>query len=77
MASKGGAAPSTYTPAPTPTNKAQRPPFFTDSDVDWTRSDGRGFHQCRSACNISFPFYCLSLFFFFFKKKTCLIVISL
>ncbi|KAI5592887.1 hypothetical protein BDE02_04G181900 [Populus trichocarpa] len=49
MASKGGAAPSTYTPAPTPTNKAQRPPFFTDSDVDWTRSDGRGFHQCRSA----------------------------
>ncbi|KAJ6927898.1 hypothetical protein NC651_011805 [Populus alba x Populus x berolinensis] len=49
MASKGGAAASTYTPARTPTNKAQRPPFFTDSDVDWTRSDGRGFHQCRSA----------------------------
>ncbi|KAB5561717.1 hypothetical protein DKX38_006674 [Salix brachista] len=47
MASKGGAAPSTYTPAPT--NKTRRPPFFPDSDVDWLRSDGRGFHQCRPA----------------------------
>ncbi|KAG5248251.1 3' exoribonuclease domain containing family protein [Salix suchowensis] len=47
MASKGGAAPSTYTPAPT--NKTRRPPFFPDTDVEWLRSGGRGFHQCRPA----------------------------
>ncbi|KAG6760702.1 hypothetical protein POTOM_033881 [Populus tomentosa] len=47
MASTGGAAPGTYTP--TPTKKTQRSSFFSDSDVDWLRPDGRGFHQCRPA----------------------------
>ncbi|KAJ6984158.1 exosome complex component RRP41-like [Populus alba x Populus x berolinensis] len=47
MASTGGGAPGTYTP--TPTKKTQRSSFFSDSDVDWLRPDGRGFHQCRPA----------------------------
>jgi len=46
MAGKSGATPSTYSPSPTTQNK-KRPPIF--SDVDWVRSDGRGFHQCRPA----------------------------
>ncbi|OAY51591.1 exosome complex component RRP41-like isoform X1 [Manihot esculenta] len=46
MASKPGSAPTTYTPTPT---RKSRPPIFKDSDVDWVRPDGRGFHQCRPA----------------------------
>ncbi|CAN1837319.1 Exosome complex component RRP41-like [Linum perenne] len=41
MASKASpAAPTTYSPSPT---------LQKDSDVDWIRPDGRGFHQCRPA----------------------------
>ncbi|CAN0898873.1 Exosome complex component RRP41-like [Linum grandiflorum] len=48
MASKATpAAPTTY--SPTPTLKKPRPAIFKDSDVDWVRPDGRGFHQCRPA----------------------------
>lgn len=46
MAGKSGTTPSTYSPSPTTQNK-KRPPIF--GDVDWVRSDGRGFHQCRPA----------------------------
>jgi hypothetical protein len=63
MASTGGAAPGTYTP--TPTKKTQRSSFFSDSDVDWLRPDGRGFHQCRPACIYIFPFSLFLLFIFF------------
>ncbi|CAN1182201.1 Exosome complex component RRP41-like [Linum perenne] len=48
MASKATpAAPNTYSPSPT--LQKSRPPIFKDSDVDWVRPDGRGFHQCRPA----------------------------
>uniref|UniRef100_A0A2P2JNV1 Exosome complex component RRP41-like n=2 Tax=Rhizophora mucronata TaxID=61149 RepID=A0A2P2JNV1_RHIMU len=46
MASKAGAALTTYSPAP---SRNSRTPIFSDSDVDWVRPDGRGFHQCRPA----------------------------
>lgn len=46
MAGKSGATPTTYSPSPTTQNK-KRPPIF--NDVDWVRSDARGFHQCRPA----------------------------
>ncbi|KAJ4842220.1 Exosome complex component RRP41-like [Turnera subulata] len=43
-----GKPPSTYTPAPTRGSRPKKP-VFTDSDVDWERPDGRGFHECRPA----------------------------
>ncbi|CAA7025255.1 unnamed protein product [Microthlaspi erraticum] len=46
MAAKQGAAATTYSPKPL---VRTRPPIFKDSDLDWTRPDGRGFHQCRPA----------------------------
>ncbi|XAR59986.1 hypothetical protein NMG60_11033191 [Bertholletia excelsa] len=45
MAGKAAATPTTYSPSPT-TQLKKRPIF---KDVDWIRSDGRGFHQCRPA----------------------------
>ncbi|XP_008225966.1 PREDICTED: exosome complex component RRP41-like [Prunus mume] len=47
MAGKGGAAPSTYSPSPTTQKTKSR--IFGNDDVDWVRSDGREFHQCRPA----------------------------
>ncbi|KAF2284634.1 hypothetical protein GH714_028661 [Hevea brasiliensis] len=46
MASKPGSAPTTYSPT---LARKSRLPIFKDSDVDWVRPDGRGFHQCRPA----------------------------
>ncbi|KAJ8768773.1 hypothetical protein K2173_023677 [Erythroxylum novogranatense] len=46
MASKHGAPPTTYSPSPT---RKPHQPVFSDSDADWVRPDGRGFHQCRPA----------------------------
>ncbi|TQE07266.1 hypothetical protein C1H46_007088 [Malus baccata] len=47
MAGKGGATPSTY--APSPTTQKTKSLIFGNDDVDWVRSDGREFHQCRPA----------------------------
>ncbi|XP_052172154.1 exosome complex component RRP41-like [Diospyros lotus] len=50
MAVKSGATPGTYSPSPSTTEaekKKRRAAIF--SEVDWIRSDGRGFHQCRPA----------------------------
>ncbi|KAM1099967.1 hypothetical protein ACFX15_006264 [Malus domestica] len=47
MAGKGGATPSTY--APSPTTQKAKSLIFGNDDVDWVRSDGREFHQCRPA----------------------------
>ncbi|BBH04984.1 3'-5'-exoribonuclease family protein, partial [Prunus dulcis] len=47
MAGKGGAALSTYSPSPTTQKTKSR--IFGNDDVDWVRSDGREFHQCRPA----------------------------
>ncbi|KAE8656826.1 hypothetical protein F3Y22_tig00116997pilonHSYRG00418 [Hibiscus syriacus] len=44
MAAKPGSAPTTYSPN---IGQKSRPPIFKDSDLDWVRPDGRGFHQCR------------------------------
>ncbi|CAN6987850.1 hypothetical protein IGI04_001706 [Brassica rapa subsp. trilocularis] len=46
MAAKQGAAASTYSPK---IIARTRPPIFKNSVLDWTRPDGRGFHQCRPA----------------------------
>ncbi|KAM1309827.1 hypothetical protein ACFX13_006628 [Malus domestica] len=47
MAGKGGATPSTY--APSLTTQKAKSLIFGNDDVDWVRSDGREFHQCRPA----------------------------
>ncbi|PNX89848.1 exosome complex component mtr3-like protein, partial [Trifolium pratense] len=44
MAGKSGMTPATYTPSPTTGKK--KPAIIKE---DWTRPDGRGFHQCRPA----------------------------
>ncbi|CAN6914985.1 unnamed protein product [Brassica oleracea var. botrytis] len=46
MAAKQGASTTTYSPR---IIARTRPPIFKDFDLDWTRPDGRGFHQCRPA----------------------------
>ncbi|KAG7541271.1 Ribosomal protein S5 domain 2-type fold [Arabidopsis thaliana x Arabidopsis arenosa] len=46
MAAKPGAATPTYSPKLV---GSSRLPIFKDSDLDWSRPDGRGFHQCRPA----------------------------
>ena len=61
MAGKGGTAPATYSPSPTTQKK--KAPLFQE---DWVRPDGRGFHQCRPACN---P---ISIFQYTFKFNSTL-----
>jgi len=51
MAAKPGAATPTYSPKIV---GRSRLPIFKDSDLDWSRPDGRGFHQCRPACKNTF-----------------------
>ncbi|KAI4377632.1 hypothetical protein MLD38_015229 [Melastoma candidum] len=45
MAGKPNDAPATYSPS----LKNKKHPFYKNSDLDWVRPDGRGFHQCRPA----------------------------
>ncbi|XP_010557342.1 PREDICTED: exosome complex component RRP41-like [Tarenaya hassleriana] len=47
MAAKPGGVPTTYSPKPRTRKVRHR--VFKDSDLDWVRPDGRGFHQCRPA----------------------------
>ncbi|KAM5551411.1 hypothetical protein ABKV19_026310 [Rosa sericea] len=47
MAGQPGGAPSTYSPSST-TRKAKSL-IFRNDNVDWVRTDGREFRQCRLA----------------------------
>ncbi|XP_061995390.1 exosome complex component RRP41-like [Rosa rugosa] len=47
MAGQPGGAPSTYSPSPT--TRKTKSLIFRNDDVDWVRTDGREFHQCRPA----------------------------
>ncbi|PRQ33521.1 exosome complex component RRP41-like [Rosa rugosa] len=42
-----GATPTTYSPSPT--TRKTKSLIFRNDDVDWVRTDGRDFHQCRPA----------------------------
>ncbi|KAM5551412.1 hypothetical protein ABKV19_026311 [Rosa sericea] len=59
MAGQPGGAPSTYSPSST-TRKAKSL-IFRNDDVDWVRTDGREFHQCRLACDLPVVISCASL----------------
>lgn len=47
MAGQAGGTPSTYSPSPT--TRKTKSLIFRNDDVDWARTDGREFHQCRPA----------------------------
>lgn len=52
MAGKSGTTPATYSPSLT---TGKKKPLLLKEE-DWTRPDGRGFHQCRPACKLHHSF---------------------
>lgn len=76
MAGQAGGTPITYSPSPT--TRKTKSLIFRNDDVDWVRTDGREFHQCRPACkpfSVLFKVASFILVFIFVDDSHCSILL--